>query len=157
MLPKIIIAIIKKYIMSYSKKSKKEITSYKMSRIRAKNTGIEKTMGSALWNAGLRGYRKNLKGVLGTPDFCWQKQKIAVFCDSSFWHGYNWQKEKTKIKVRKIFWFKKIEDNIRRDKSVTISLKKDGWQVLRFWDFEIKKNTPACVRKIVNRMLCNMR
>ena len=119
-----------------------------MSRVRAKGTEIEKIMGNALWASGLRGYRKNLKGVLGTPDFCWKRQKIAVFCDSSFWHGFNWSEEKEKVKVRRSFWFKKIEDNIARDKKVDRKLRKDGWKVLRFWDFKIKNNPRKCVQKI---------
>lgn len=102
--------------MSPFKRTKKEMVSYKMSRVRAKGSQIEKMMGSALWVSGLRGYRKNLRGVLGTPDFCWKWQKIAVFCDSSFWHGFNWSEERRRIKVRKSFWYKKIEDNIARDK-----------------------------------------
>jgi len=129
-------------------RNKKEIISYKMSRIRAKGSEIETIMGSALTSSGLRGYRKNQKGVLGTPDFCWKRQKIAVFCDSSFWHGFNWSEEKKKIKVRKDFWYKKIEDNIRRDEAITLRLRQDGWKVFRFWDFEIKKNISTCVNKI---------
>jgi DNA mismatch endonuclease (patch repair protein) len=134
--------------MDNLKRNKKVIVSYKMSRVKATGTTIEKMMGHALWLSGLHGYRKNLKGVVGTPDFCWKKQKVAVFCDSSFWHGYNWPKRKKDIKVRKRFWFKKIEDNMRRDKKVTARLRKDGWKVLRFWDFEIKKDVSACVNKI---------
>lgn len=139
--------------MTHLKRNKKEIVSYKMSRVKAKETGIEKILGSALWTSSLRGYRKNLKGVLGTPDFCWKRRKIAVFCDSSFWHGFDWAKEKKKIKVRKSFWFKKIEDNMRRDKAITIRLKQDGWKVLRFWDFDIKKDVTACVKKIARVLL----
>ena len=139
--------------MTHLKRSKKDIVSYKMSRVKAKGTEIEKIIGYALWDAGLRGYRKNLKGVLGTPDFCWKSRKIAVFCDSSFWHGYNWPKEKKKIKVRKDFWFKKIEDNMRRDKAITTQLKQKGWKVFRFWDFEIKKDASACVKKIARVLL----
>lgn len=124
-----------------------------MSRVRARGTSIEKIMGSYLWGAGLRGYRKNLKGVVGTPDFCWEKQKIAIFCDSSFWHGYNWQVQKATIKVRKKFWYKKIQDNIQRDKVITASLRKKGWKVFRFWDFEIKKDPMTCVKKIAHVFL----
>jgi DNA mismatch endonuclease (patch repair protein) len=138
--------------MNHSKRSKKEIVSYKMSRVKAKGTEIEKIMGRALWASGLRGYRKNQKGVLGTPDFCWKRKKIAVFCDSSFWHGFNWSKEKEKIKVRKEFWYKKIEDNISRDKKVNIKLRKEGWKVIRFWDFEIKKDALLCAKKVMNAL-----
>jgi len=129
-------------------KSKKEVVSYKMSRVKTKGTEIEKILSIALWTAGLRGYRKNIKGVLGTPDICWKGRKIAVFCDSSFWHGYNWKYEKKRIKVRKKFWYKKIECNIKRDKEQTHKLKKDGWKVLRFWDFEIKDDIMTCIVKI---------
>jgi len=139
--------------MTHLKRSKKEIVSYKMSRVKAKGTSIENIMGSYLWSAGFRGYRKNLKGVVGTPDFCWKKQKIAVFCDSSFWHGYNWQEERSKIKVRKKFWFKKIKDNMRRDKTITTHLRQKGWKVFRFWDFEIKKDALSCVKKIARVLL----
>jgi DNA mismatch endonuclease Vsr len=131
-----------------SRRSKREIASYKMSRVRPKNTDIERIMGSALHSAGIVGYRKNVKGILGTPDFCWRAHRLAVFCDSSFWHGYNWRKQKTTIKVRKKFWFEKIATNIRRDKAVTKGLRQDGWQVLRFWDFQIKENPTSCVLQI---------
>lgn len=134
--------------MTCLKGTKKEIVSYKMSRVRAKGTGIEKIMGSAFWASGLRGYRKNLKGILGTPDFCWKRQKLAVFCDSSFWHGYNWKEQKNTIKVRKKFWFNKIETNIARDKEVNRKLRNDGWKVLRFWDFQIKRDPQRCAKKI---------
>ena len=135
------------------KRSKKEIVTYKMSQVRAKGTTIEKLMGNALWTSGVRGYRKNLKGVLGTPDFCWKQKKIAVFCDSSFWHGFNWAMKKKEIKARKKFWFKKIEDNIKRDRIITVRLQRDGWSVFRFWDFDIKKDALACAKKIAHVLL----
>ena len=138
--------------MVHLKRSKKEVVSYKMSRVRAKGSEIEKIMGSALWVSGLRGYRKNLKGVLGTPDFCWKRKKIAVFCDSSFWHGFNWSKEKNKIKVRKAFWFDKINANIARDRKVTQKLKQEGWMVFRYWEFEIEKNALLCARKVATAL-----
>jgi len=138
--------------MNLFDRRKKGITSYKMSRIRAKGSKIERIMGAALWYSGLRGYRKNKKGILGTPDFCWKGKKIAVFCDSSFWHGFNWPEEKKKIKVRKDFWYKKIEDNIRRDKKITAQLRKDGWKVFRFWDFEIKSDVSSCVDKVAQAL-----
>ena len=62
------------------------MTNSKMSHIRSKNTGIEKLLGKALWKKGIR-YRKHYK-IIGTPDFALPKYKIAIFCDSSFWHGY---------------------------------------------------------------------
>lgn len=136
----------------HKKRNKKESISYKMSRVRAKGTVIEKIIERELRALDVRGYRKNQKGVLGTPDFCWKQKKIAIFCDSSFWHGYNWRKAKAQIKVRKKFWFKKISDNIKRDKAVTMKLEKEGWKVLRFWDFDIKTSAAACANKIASAL-----
>ena len=130
------------------KRNKKEIVSYKMSRIRAKNTGIEKCLSSVLTKNDISGYRKNVRGVLGTPDFCWKGKKIAVFCDSSFWHGYDWKHQIKTIKTRKKFWIAKIEANIARDRSIDRQLRKSGWKVLRFWDFAIKKDMDNCISEI---------
>ncbi|MDD4202368.1 MAG: very short patch repair endonuclease [Candidatus Omnitrophica bacterium] len=127
----------------------KETVSYNMSRIKATGSFIEKIMASALWNNGLKGYRKNSKNIFGKPDFSWTKYKVAVFCDSSFWHGYKWgEQSKKAFKVRKKFWINKIEKNIERDKKVNKTLRKDGWKVLRFWDLQIKTKTNKCVEKI---------
>ena len=131
-------------------RTKKQLVSFKMSRVKAKGSGIEQIMARALSAAGLRGYRKNLSTVLGTPDFCWKDKRVAVFCDSSFWHGYKWAREKKKIKVRKAFWFKKIEANIARDRRVTKALKSYGWKVFRYWDFEITKDPIGCVQNMLS-------
>lgn len=131
-----------------SKRSRMDIVSYKMSRIRSKNTGIEERMAEALRRRGLNGYRRNLRGVLGTPDFCWKGKKLAVFCDSSFWHGYDWRNQIKTIKKRKKFWVNKIETNIGRDRSINRKLRNEGWRVLRFWDFQIDQAVDRCVRKI---------
>ncbi len=120
-----------------------------MSRVRSTNTSIENALSIALCREGARGYRRNMKGVFGTPDFCWKGRRIAVFCDSKFWHGYRWNVAKKDIKVRKKFWFNKIETNIARDKQVNRKLRNDGWKVLRFWDFQIKRDPQRCAKKIV--------
>ncbi len=41
--------------------------------------------------------------------------KIAIFCDSEFFHGKDWEIQKERIKTNREFWINKIERNIRRD------------------------------------------
>ena len=118
-----------------------------MQAIKASGTGIEKTMRKALSKEGFR-YRLNAKNVLGKPDFAFVREKVAVFCDSEFWHGKDWDKEKRRIGTNKKYWHNKIENNIRRDKEVSQGLKKEGWKVLRFWGKAITKNTDKCVLKV---------
>ena len=71
-----------------------------------------------------------------------------MFCDSEFWHGYDWDHKSQEIKSRREFWIPKIERNMQLDIEVTQTLEKEGWLVLRFWGKEIKANCQACADKI---------
>lgn len=122
-----------------------------MQAVKSKGTKIEKTLGKALWKKGFR-YRKNVKSIFGKPDFVLRKYKIAVFCDSEFWHGKDWETKKYEIKSNRDFWYKKINRNIERDKEVNKKLKEEGWTVIRFWGKEILKNTDFCVEKIEQKI-----
>ena len=114
-----------------------------MQAIKGKDTDIERLLRQELWLRGLR-YRKNVKTVYGHPDIAFIGKKIAVFCDSEFWHGYDWINKKNNIKSNKEFWISKIERNMARDNEVNDHLNSQGWTVLRFWGEEIKRNTAHC-------------
>lgn len=124
-----------------------EQRSKNMQAVKNKNSKIELALRTALWSKGYR-YRKNYEKLFGKPDIVIPKYKIALFCDSEFWHGYNWELRKNDIKSNKEFWIKKIESNIQRDKDVNRILKEQGWKVIRFWGKEIQKNLNECVLKI---------
>lgn len=125
----------------------KEQIHYNMQQVKNKDSKIELMLRKALWDKGYH-YRKNVKSVYGHPDIAFIGKKIAVFCDSEFWHGYDWEHRKEDFKVRQDFWIPKIERNMQRDKEVTEKLETDGWIVLRFWGKEIKTNLSECVKKI---------
>lgn len=122
-----------------------------MKAIKNKDSDIELLLRKELWKRGLR-YQKNVKTVYGHPDIVFKGKKIAVFCDSEFWHGYDWENKKDEIKSRREFWIPKIERNIERDKEVNAKLKNDGWIVLRFWGRQIKKNTQECADIIESKL-----
>lgn len=121
----------------------KEQISYNMKQIKNKDSKIEILLRKELWKRGLR-YRKNTNKVFGHPDIAFIGKKIAVFCDSEFWHGFNWEEKKKEIKSNKEFWINKIERNMQRDIEVNTRLNEDGWTVLRFWGKDIKKDTAKC-------------
>lgn len=125
----------------------KEQISRNMKHNKSKDTKPELSLRKELWKRGLR-YRKNYKGVCGKPDIVFLKAKIAVFVDGKMWHGYNWEHQKNDFKSHREFWIPKIEQNIERDSIVNKTLTEQGWQVLRFWDFEIKKDVVACANQI---------
>lgn len=114
-----------------------------MKRVKSKDSEIELLLRKELWNRGLR-YQKNVKTIFGKPDIVFKGKKIAVFCDSEFWHGFDWENRKDQIKSRRDFWIPKIERNIQRDIEVTEKLTETGWIVLRFWGKDIKKNCTKC-------------
>ena len=89
---------------------------------------LEVMLMNDLWSRGLR-YRKNVNSICGKPDIVFIGKKVAVFCDSEFWHGYNWEERKYDFRSHQDFWFPKIERNIERDKEVNAQLESEGWTV----------------------------
>jgi DNA mismatch endonuclease (patch repair protein) len=121
--------------------------SQMMRRIKSKDTTPEIKLRSALWSKGLR-YRKDYKLLPGKPDIVLVKNKIAIFVDGEFWHGFNWEKRKTTIKDNREYWIQKIEKNIDRDKKYNFELEQKGWKVIRFWDREVNTNLEKCINTI---------
>jgi DNA mismatch endonuclease (patch repair protein) len=119
-----------------------EKRSWVMSRIRSKDTKIEKKTALMLRKNKIH-YRRFPK-VFGSPDFVVEK-KVLVFCDGDFWHGYQYGRKK---KPPKKFWRDKIERNMERDRKVSRTLRRDGWSVVRLWEHDIETSPEKCVRKI---------
>ena len=125
-----------------------------MRHIKGKDTQIELILRKALWNKGYR-YRKNYKKLPGTPDIALTKYKIAIFCDSEFFHGKDWEELHIRLQTsnNSEFWISKISHNIERDKEVNKQLKFLGWKVTRFWGKDIKKDPGLCVKVIEENIL----
>jgi len=120
-----------------------EKRSWIMSRIRSKNTKIDLKMKKFLSSLNYR-YEMYPK-VFGNPDFLVEDERIAIFCDGDFWHGYKYDEKK---KPAKKFWKDKIQGNMRRDRRITRQLRRSGWSVLRFWEHDIEKNPEKCIRRV---------
>ncbi|MFA5075554.1 MAG: very short patch repair endonuclease [Candidatus Babeliales bacterium] len=122
------------------------VTHKRMAAIRSKNTGIELLLRKRLFSLGYR-YRIHYNVVLGSPDIAFPAKKIAIFCDSNFWHGYKFDILKRKLNRNKRFWVNKISRNKKRDRAVTQGLREEGWLVFRFWEDQIKNNIEECIKK----------
>lgn len=123
--------------------------SKNMSRIRGKDTSIEVALRRALWKKGYR-YRRNYKALPGSPDICLTKYKLAIFCDSEFFHGKDWEVLRPRVEKGNNgeYWAKKIQNNINRDNETDKKLLFLGWTVIHFWGADILKKTEECVRTI---------
>lgn len=122
---------------------------HNMSKIKGSNTKIEIVLRKALWNKGYR-YRKNYKKLPGRPDIALTKYKIAIFCDSEFFHGKDWDILKPRLEKGKNsdYWIKKIERNKQRDIEKDQALQYLGWTVIHFWGKDILKDPGECIRVI---------
>lgn len=125
-----------------------------MSLIKSKDTKLELIFFNNLKPLLRKGYRyrKHFAGIAGKPDLILPKQRIAIFLDGDFWHGYNFKKLKRRLP--KNYWRAKIARNIERDKLTNAILKKSGWKVVRIWEHDVKKN-PAKVTARVSKMIQN--
>lgn len=125
-----------------------------MSSIKSKNTGIEMRLRRALWSKGYR-YRLNCRDVPGKPDIAIKKYKIAIFCDSEFFHGKNWESTllpQLQKGSNSEFWIKKISRNMERDREVNTTLQRAGWSVLRFWGKDITHDVDSCAERIISEI-----
>lgn len=127
----------------------KEQRSKCMKKIKSQDTSIEVALRKALWNKGYR-YRKNMKSLPGSPDIALTKYKIAIFCDSEFFHGKDWEVLKPRLEKggNSGYWLNKISRNRERDDDVNKKLLFMGWTVIRFWGTDIKKKTDECVEVV---------
>lgn len=117
----------------------KQIRSYNMSQIKAKDTKPEEIVRKYLFSKGFR-YRKNVKQLPGTPDIVLKKYHTVIFVNGCFWHGHKDCKHFVWPKSNSEFWKNKIETNILRDKRNIEELKKLGWHICVIWECKLKKS-----------------
>lgn len=121
--------------------------SENMRAVKNKGSKIEDTLAKALHARGHR-YRRNVTKVYGKPDLVFGPVKVAVFCDSEFWHGKGFDETTFEQTENKRFWNEKIRTNIERDRVVNAKLESLGWKVLRFWGKDILKHTDRCIAEV---------
>ncbi len=131
----------------------KEQRHRNMKNIKSKDTSIELILRQALWRRGYR-YRKNMSSLPGKPDIVLTKYKLVIFCDSEFFHGKDWDNLKQQLTRgnNSEFWIKKISKNRERDDEINKQLLLNGWNILRFWGKDIKKDVDACVDVIEEKI-----
>ena len=124
-----------------------EATSRRMSNVKLKHGDAENILAKMLWHKGYR-YRLNYKKLPGSPDIAITKSKIAIFVDGEFWHGYNWDEKKPKLKRNRDYWIQKIEENMERDIRVDKQLLAMDWITIHFWSKEVQKKPEECIQTI---------
>lgn len=117
---------------------------------RRQDTTPEILLRKALWAAGLR-YRLHPTALPGRPDIVISRCRLAIFCDGDFWHGRDWRKRKEKLTQgwNAAYWVAKIQRNRERDRAVTRTLRRLGWQVIRVWESDVLRDPSRVATKIM--------
>jgi DNA mismatch endonuclease (patch repair protein) len=98
----------------------------------------------------ITGWRRTLK-LFGKPDFVFPLQRVVIFVDGCFWHGHDCRN--TRPKDNRDYWQHKIERNQKRDKEVSKILKAKKWNVVRFWECELR-NEPFIIKTLKSKAVC---
>lgn len=123
-----------------------------------RDTKPELLLRDALRAVGLHGYRVDVKTLPGKPDVVFRQAEVVVFCDGDFWHGKNLEERLSKLEQghNAPYWVDKISGNVARDRRHDAALVADGWEVLRYWESDVKRQAEAIasnVKKIVEQRL----
>jgi DNA mismatch endonuclease (patch repair protein) len=120
-----------------------------MAAVRSKNTSPEVRLRRALFEAGVRGWRCHYERAPGKPDLAWPSLKVALFVDGGFWHGHP---SRHKPGRSGEYWDEKIAGNVARDRETDAALHAAGWTVLRIWDFEVRRDLPAVLDRVLSAL-----
>jgi DNA mismatch endonuclease (patch repair protein) len=130
----------------------KEHRSWNMSRIRGKDTDIEKMVRSYLFSRGFR-FRKNDKRYPGKPDVVLPKYRTVIFVNGCFWHRHEGCKRATTPKTNVEFWEQKFARNVARDRATVEQLEAEGWKVLTIWECELEGDAEQETERLLYELM----
>jgi DNA mismatch endonuclease (patch repair protein) len=122
-----------------------EARSRVMAKVRSqRNRSTEWRLRASLIRAGISGWNLNPTDVCGKPDFVFRSDRVVLFVDGCFWHGCGVCQRVPSSNTG--YWDHKIARNRKRDRTVTMQLRREGWRVLRIWEHELGTLRPVVVR-----------
>ena len=119
-----------------------------MSRIRGKDTGPERRLSNALRGRNYR-FETHVRGLPGRPDIVFRREKIVVFIDGDFWHGWRFSLWRGKLSG---LWQQKVLANRTRDQRNFRKLRRLGWSVVRIWEHQVEQDIHGCVKRVLNAL-----
>lgn len=127
--------------------------SRNMSAIRSRDNRTELALRKLLHRKGLR-YRLHVNGMPGRPDIVFPRSRVAVFVDGDYWHGRLFHDGGKQALLRyfrrynRQYWIPKIMATVERDRRATELLEGSGWEVLRFWEGDVRLQLEAVANTI---------
>lgn len=85
-----------------------------------------------------------------TPDFVLPGRRVAVFVDGCFWHGCPEHGRTTPwTGPNAQLWADKMVRNAERDRASSQLAQDAGWQVVRVWECQIRRDPGAIARQVL--------
>jgi DNA mismatch endonuclease, patch repair protein len=106
-----------------------------MQRVRQRRTKAEDLVAAALRDLG-RHYRRNVRGLPGSPDFANRRRGWAIFVNGCFWHHHKGCPRGTIPTRNRAFWLEKFTANRKRDAAKIRLLRQLGLRVVVVWECE---------------------
>ena len=109
-----------------------------LARVRRTKTAAEEEVARLLRARGLH-YRRNVRGLPGSPDFANRTRGWAIFVNGCFWHHHRGCTRATVPKNNRAFWVEKFAANRKRDAAKIRRLRALGLRVLVIWECELDR------------------
>ncbi len=100
---------------------------------------------------GLR-FRCHVRTLPGRPDIVFPRERVAVFVDGDFWHGWRLPVWESKLSS---FWRDKLYANRARDQRNFRRLRALGWRVIRLWQHDVLQDLTGCGRRVAESLKKN--
>jgi DNA mismatch endonuclease (patch repair protein) len=111
-----------------------------MSKIRGKNTRIERIVRSQLHKKGLR-FRLHGAELPGQPDIMPPRYQAVIFVHGCFWHGHPGCGASSLPSTRTEFRTSKIAETRNRDGKKNEELTALGWRIAVIWQCALKNRS----------------
>lgn len=120
-----------------------------MKRVKLKDGSLEKLVQGELRTRGLS-FKRHARTLPGRPDIVFNSEKVAVFVDGDFWHGWRLPAWEHKLSP---FWRDKLRSNRERDRRNFRKLRSRGWKVIRLWQHQITTNLEGSIARVTSTIV----
>ncbi|KAI94741.1 endonuclease [Rhodomicrobium udaipurense JA643] len=121
-----------------------------MACIKGRDTAPERAIARAFEAEALGAWECHARDLPGRPDFVFRPERVAVFVDGDFCHGWRFPQWRDKLSEK---WEAKIEGNRRRDTRNHRRLRQMGWRVIRIWEHQVDRDPSICVSRVKQALM----
>ncbi|MBX7058339.1 MAG: DNA mismatch endonuclease Vsr [Leptospirales bacterium] len=117
-----------------------------MRSVASRDTAPERRVVAALHQMGHR-FAQHDAQLPGIPDLVLRRRRLAIFVHGCFWHGHDGCKHARRPTSNRSYWDRKLDGNLRRDRSRRRQLNRLGWRTAVIWECQTR-DVPSLQRRL---------